>query len=127
MPHINAQQVKIIRQQIKQAFPQFKVSVTRDGYSGVSVAFMEGPIALGLESYEQIPRDIGSIWVDREKVDRCPVATRILERASEIAHQMRTPGRMDSDYGYVPSYYVNIAIGKWDQEYTIKARPVIIK
>lgn len=124
MPHISAEEVKEIRNRIKAAFPQFKVSVTRHHWLGVNIDFMEGPIALGPEGYEQvnhffIHRTVGG--------DRCKLATAILEKANDIAHMKRGEGHRDSDYGYVPTYYISLGIGKWDREYVVRPKKVVIK
>ena len=135
MPFISTEDVKQIRNQIKTAFPQFKVSVTCRDYRAVQIAFMEGPVELGPKAYEQVSEGRTEFYQVADELsytgysnaDRDPVAAMVLKRAFDIGAGKRGEGFEDSDYGYVPAYYVNVSIGKWDKGYQVKNRTAVIR
>jgi hypothetical protein len=115
MPYITTQAVKEIRNQLKSTFPKFKFAVRRDHYSSVKVNVMAGPIDFGT-GYEAV----NQYWIANNYGDR-PEVMNFLQQIKEIVSRNRRELTYDADYGSIPNYYYDIAIGKWDRPYTQKA------
>jgi len=117
MPYISKEEVANRRKAIKNALPGFKCSVTMDGVTCMRVAVMSGPInLLPLEA-----RQRGHVTVNpyhhRLQFAMMPEAVDVLDRVMEIAAAGRIEESTDSDYGSIPSFYLSVEIGKWDQPY----------
>lgn len=119
MPYITTEQVKEKRNLLKKALPNFKLSVTRDNYSSINVAIMEG----GLDLMGDSKRDYESVnhfHIESNYKDK-PEVKKVLQTIYDIARESQREITYDGDYGSVPNFYVNITIGKWDRPYQIKA------
>jgi hypothetical protein len=118
MPYINAQQVSEKRKALKKALPEFKFSVVRDGYSGIRVAILSGNIDLLPDSenkYEQVNHfHIENFY------SNYPETKSILLKVNDILNHNNYTESYDYDYGSIPSFYVSLNIGKWNQPYEIK-------
>jgi hypothetical protein len=115
MPYISPEKVREIRVAIRKTFPEFKFSVTCQHYMSVHIEVLSGPIDFG-ETYQQI----NHFWI-AENWKENPKAKKFLLALDKIATSAFDGGGfMDSDYGYVPDYYHNINIGRWDKPYVIK-------
>lgn len=116
MPYITTEDVKARRKAIKAALPEYKLSVTKDGHSGILVAFMAGPLTMtdNDDGYCQVNHYyIGEHYADR------PEVAEVLQKAYEIAKAGQRITQNDADYGAIPNFYVNIHIGKWDRPYQV--------
>jgi hypothetical protein len=122
MPYISKEQVKVKREALKKALPQFKMSITTDNYSGIKVAIMKGPVDFGIE-YAQLneyadyrePR-----WDrDTEQYVSNPAIADLMETVMPILNDGMREGHDDSDYGHIPDYYTWVHIGQWDKAYEV--------
>lgn len=112
MPYINAEEVKKIRQSLKEALPKFKFSVVKDGYSAVRIAIMQGPVAFGAND-----RQVNQYHYRNH--DYTPEQMKVLDKIMEAisnAHP-RVIESEDADYGSIPNYYLTLSIGKWNKPY----------
>lgn len=117
MPYISKEEVANRRRAIKNALPDFKCSVTRDGSNCIRVAILEGPInLLPLEDRQRGHASVNP-YHHRLQFAMMPKAADVLDRVMEIAAAGRIEESTDSDYGSIPSFYLSVEIGKWDQPY----------
>ena len=114
MSYITSESVAQKRKQIKAAFPNFKFSVTRSHYSGISVDILSGPIDMGVD-YQQV-----NPYYIKEHYANKPEVMNLLLGVQQIAALGKEVEVVDADYGSVPNFYVNISIGNWDKPYQIK-------
>ena len=113
MPYISTEQVKEIRNSLKQQMPDFKFSVRRSDHMAVEIALMSGPVDFG-STYAQINHFyIPEHWGDQ------PDACHALMMVQEIASKEQRIVARDTDYGDWPNFYVRISIGKWDKPYFV--------
>jgi len=117
MAYISKEEVANRRKAIKSALPGFKCSVTRDGSNCIRVAILEGPVQL------LHPDEIGrghcgvNPYYYRENFAAMPEALAVLDQVMSIATVGKRVQYVDSDYGSIPNFYVDVQIGKWDQPY----------
>ena len=112
MPYLSKEGVAEIRANLKKAFPGIKFSVRmNDNHSGVNVAVMQSPF--NLPSYHQV----NHYWIETAYYD--DDVKEFFKKIVEIISP-KGGGFYDGDYGYVPSYYVNLSIGQWNKPYTRK-------
>jgi hypothetical protein len=120
MPYISSDTMKAKRKELRTAFPGFKLSVTKSNHSGISVAFMEGPVKMtnSPEGYEQV----NHFYLHDPSYSLDPFVAALLQKATDIASRGVHTVTVDSDYGNIPSFYVNLQIGKWNKPYTVRAK-----
>ena len=110
MPYIETSKVAGMRKQIRKEFPEFKISVRKDG-SCVYATLKSGPVDFGVE-YQQVNHFyIHEHWQGE--------AGRVLGRINEILSQGNGIEVYDGDYGAVPNWYVRINVGSWDAPYVL--------
>lgn len=112
MPYIEKELVSEFRNRIKKAYPGFKFSITRQNYSTVSVDILSGPIDFGTE-YTQV----NHYYIENHYEGE---ARKVLEGIKAILSGSLGESTWDSDYGYIPTYYIRINIGCWDKPYIVK-------
>lgn len=120
MPYISKDQVKVKREALKKALPQFKMSITTDNYSGIKVIIQRGPVDFGGVSYAHLNEhiDYNNHWDS----DLCqyvsnPAIANVMSIIMPILNHGMKAGHHDGDYGYVPGYYTWVHIGQWDKPY----------
>lgn len=108
MPHISKEKVQEIRKEIKAQFPSMKFSVTNDG-SGVCVALMKSKFEL--PEYRQL----NHYYLEQSGISE--EAINVFKKVLEIINGVEAQRELtyDSDYGSVPTFYINIHIGKWNK------------
>jgi hypothetical protein len=118
MPYISAEDVKAKRKEIRAAFPAYKFSVTRGNHSSINVSILSGPLALTerADGHEQV----NHFYIDEHFEDHPEVAA-LLTAVRDIAMRGQSELVYDSDYGSVPTFYIHLAIGKWNLPYEVKA------
>ena len=128
MAYISANDVKAIRNELKQAFPKWKFAVRKgSGSLSVDVAIMRGTEAFDqafANSYNgKRYAQVNQYWIKEHFQDAGE--RRALETINEIMHN--APGRAGgkafydnsdamTDY-FDTAFYTHLSIGKWDQEY----------
>ena len=113
MAYITADEVKEMRKQIKELYPNIKVSVSKDSNSStVTCCLLESDIDFGV-TYQQV----NQYHIDRHYTG---AARSMLEAISTILHQGHYD-KSDSMTDYFDcSWYVHIRIGKYDHPYVCK-------
>ena len=109
MPYISAEQVKEKREQLKKAFPDWKLSVVTRHNSEICVYIMESPVNFGVE-YEQVNQYYIKEHYQGEQA-------KALQKIADIISKGVRELVYDSDYGSVPTFYYSISIGKWDKPF----------
>ena len=117
MPYITSDKVKSIRKAIKDKYPKFKFSITRENHSGVRICLMESnidfrPIINDARGCFQINQ-----WSIKSTFEGNPRAIKMWEDIYKIADEGNYTVVEDGDYGKVPSFYVWLEVGKWDKPY----------
>ena len=115
MPYINKETVKEIKSALKKNLPEYKFSVTGGNSSSLQVSVMEGPIDLG--KYEQV----NHVYIEKfygERIEVCLLLKKIIEIIDGVHGTFEI--QYDYDYGSIPNFYTNLAIGKYNKEYKIK-------
>lgn len=122
MPYISKEQVNRKRKALKDALPQYKMSITTENYSGIKVAIMQGPVDFGT-TYDQLSphRDYRKESYNNQtgKWESKPLIADVIEVIIPILEEGIGEGFQDSDYGYVPDFYTWVQIGKWDKPYEV--------
>ena len=119
MPYITKDQVKAKRKALKEALPQYKLSITTEHYSGIKVAIMRGPSMLHGSTYEQLNPYIDyreERWEGDERVSY-PEIAELMDIIMPILNEGKGASTEDGDYGMIPDYYTWVHIGKWDKPY----------
>jgi len=121
MPYITKEQVTAKRKALKEALPEYKLSITTEHYSGIKVVIMRGPSMLHGTTYEQLNPYIDyreERWDrDLEKRVSYPEYADLMEIIMPILNEGKGASTEDSDYGMIPDYYTWVHIGKWDKPY----------
>jgi len=120
MAYISAQDVKAIREELKQQFPRWKFSVRKgSGSLSVDVNIMQGTCAFEGRDYAQVNQYwIKDHWQDADD-------QKALIQINEIMHN--APGRAGgrvyfdesdamTDYFHT-AFYTHLSIGQWDRKY----------
>ena len=123
MPYITKEQVKAKRKALKEALPEYKLSITTEHYSGIKVVIMRGPSMLHGTTYEQLNPYIDyreERWDrDLEKHVSYPEYADLMEIIMPILNEGKGASTEDSDYGMIPDYYTWVHIGKWDKPFQV--------
>lgn len=140
MAYISAEDVKAIRNELKQAFPKWKFGVRKSaGSLSVDVTVKQGDIDF-IEAYCAKDMDVvqadyvrksGTIQINQYWIDshwgHAPAARAALEKINEIMHN--APGRAGgkvyfdesdamTDYFHT-AFYTHLNIGQWDAPYAL--------
>jgi len=112
MGYISTEDVAKKRQQLKEAFPDYKFSVRRENYSGITVTILEGSTQL-LEEGENY-ENVNVYSIDRGYADR-PKVKEVLQKIYSIINE-GNKYRETGDYGTQPDFYVYLYIGESDKK-----------
>lgn len=118
MPFISSDNVKAIRTELKATFPELKFSVTRKHHNSVDIKILTGNLPEIPEGYNQV----NQYHIPEHYKDQ-PEWKDVLIKVDEIAERKNGVLVVDSDYGTVPNYYVDISIGEWDKPYRQYVKP----
>lgn len=108
MGYISTEQVAEKRKKLKEAFPDYKFSIVKDGYSGIRVTILEGTLPL-LEEGENY-RDVNVYYIDESFKER-PQVRDVISKIYSIINE-GNKRRETSDYGSQPDFYTYINIGE---------------
>ncbi len=140
MAYISADDVKAIRAELKQAFPNWKFAVRKgSGSLSVDVAIMQGDVDF-VEAYctkdidtrqaeyvrESRTIQINQYWIN-DHWGHAPKAKAVLNKINEIMHN--APGRAGGKKFYDNSdamidyfdtaFYTHLSVGQWDKPYAL--------
>lgn len=119
MPYLSTEHAKRIRDNVKKAFPEFKFSIRKEHHSSIVVSILSGPIELITKDiytnrYEQVNH-----YYIKEHYKDFPEIKDMLLKLYKIINEGNYTENVDGDYGAIPSFYVNIEIGKWNKPYEV--------
>lgn len=120
MAYISAEDVKAIRNELKQAFPKWKFSVRKGaGSLSVDVTILQGTCSFEGNTNAQV----NQYWIDSHWTDYEDAAA--LKKINEIMHN--APGRAGGKKFYDNSdamvdyfdtaFYTHLSIGAWNKNY----------
>jgi hypothetical protein len=111
MGYISTAEVAEKRRKLKEAFPDYKFSIVKDGYSGIRVTILEGTLPLLKEGENY--KTINVYYIDENYKDR-PEVRDVLNKIYSIINEGNST-RETSDYGSQPEFYTYIEIGVSDK------------
>lgn len=111
MPFIEKETVKEIRKEIKATFPGMKFSVRLEDHTSICVALMEGKVEVEKGNIQLNP-----YYLERMENEELKS---IFIKVKEIinSHKEQKEEQYDGDYGSIPSFYINLEVGRWDRHY----------
>lgn len=115
MPYISKESVKEKRNQIKKAFPAsagWKIKVRTRHYSVIDIHITQAPIKLIDNDYQQL-----NTFQIESRFKHNPEAQLALSKIYDIANKTNEIESVDGDYGNIPSFYVHMAVGEWDNPF----------
>ena len=115
MPYISTEEVREKRNLIKKEFPNFKFSITRRHASTIMIHILEGPIDMS-GVIENGHESVNHYHID-EFYNDYPKISELLKSVYKIANKSNHTESTDGDYGNIPSFYVDISIGRWNRKY----------
>ena len=121
MPFISTERVAEIRAELRRALPEFKFSVRRKHYSCVDVVILRGPVDM-MQGAQADYVNINHFYIAEHYKDR-PEIMEVLLRVKEIIATGCKTESIDSDYGHIPTFYMDLTIGDWEKPY-IRTTPV---
>lgn len=121
MPYISAEDVKKKRQEIRKAFPKFKISVTGQSHSSIHVDILEAPFNMLTEKELFGYEPVNHFYIE-EHFKNTPKIMEVLLKIKDIISKGQKEIVYDGDYGSVPNFYINMRIGRWDRPFKIKEK-----
>lgn len=119
---------KLIRQELKEQFPDCKFSVTTDYFSGgssITVALMQAPFEAFTEEGKKKNKDgyhqVNEYYIEEDSY-LTEQAKKTLQKAQQVMQQYNysdCDGMIDY---FNVNYYTHLEVGKWDKPFTIKHR-----
>lgn len=110
MAYIDTNKVAQMRKAIRQALPNFTVSVRTRHHSSVDVKIMRGPIP----AVETV-----NVYHYKDHLKDRPDAVRVIDAIIAEIRKVETPKIVseDGDYGNIPNFYYDVTFGAWDKPY----------
>ena len=129
MPYIPTETVKEKRIELRKMFPNLKLSVTCKHYSSIVVSIMEGNLPFPekfLKRHNEIDNpekyhSVNHFYIEKHFEDY-PEWKEILMKIKNVIGKEQRELVYDGDYGSVPTYYIDMSIGRWDREYNQKIK-----
>ncbi len=120
MAYISTEEVKVIREELKAAFPAsegWKFSVVRDHHSSVTVAIMEAPIDFLSEEGKEDKKYFGVHGHGKGYKN-----SEVFEKVWNICNKTNFD-KSDSmtDYFHV-GFYFDLYVGKWDKAFQVSKK-----
>lgn len=110
MPYINAEQVKVIRNNLKAEFPNWKFSVRLDGHISINVNIMAAPV-------EFVPGKENA-QLNHHYPDSYQNAD-VLKKIIAIVNANNYDNSDTMTDFFDVGYYVHIEQGKWDKPFVL--------
>jgi len=101
MPYISTDSVKAIRNELKIKIPEAKLTIRREHHMKVIATLKAAP-------YDFNPTDYVNVYYIKERYD--VVKAELLERIINCLNMFQGEAHEDSDYGWIPTYYIDIVI-----------------
>jgi hypothetical protein len=117
MAYISTERVKSIRDQIKNAYPRYKWSVSRRHGSTVVIVLQESDLP-----YDNVHQPINQYWF--KESEKLTTKTKlIIQHVLEICNSVercydRNAGDVGADYAD-STYFIDLDIGQWDRPHKI--------
>lgn len=125
MPYLSADRVKEIRNQVKKLYPEIKFSVTRnDNSSGVCITIIAAPYDFMEGDRKSKYTSVNHYYLKDHYTGKI---LEVFQRIMEIANEGNGIEVDDGDYGKVPHFYIDLAIGSYDRPFQFieTAAPVV--
>ena len=119
MPYIDKNQMQEKRKALKAAFPDLKMSITREHHSTIRVAILEAPMNLLPATCEKKYFPV-NVYHIKDAFKENPQACAIIEKIHSIINEGNRIVSANTDYGDWPAFYTDIKIGEWDKEFKVK-------
>jgi len=132
MAYISADEVRVIRNNLKKAFPEVKFSVRNENHSWVHVTILESPYDFELNGKDH--REVNQHWFETDNVVTNHAGENILPHSHQdklrkmidiIAKEHWDESDSMTDYFHCAFYY-SLKIGDWNKPYKMveKKKPV---
>jgi len=106
------ERVAEIRRELKAQFPELKLSVTIGNYNGANITIFEAPADYNLD-----PDNRGSFSINHYHFDFYDGKAREIFEAIYAIASKGIRYYETGDYGFQPSFYINISVGRYDREF----------
>ena len=116
MPYISKERVAQIRNELKEAFPDYIFSVTTDHGSGVNVLIMAAPVDFTDDGKKEYT--INHYWY-KDHFAKKPALVKKFDKIMSIVNKGNGILVVDGDYGAVPNFYVHLGVGRWDKPFRL--------
>lgn len=113
MAYMTTENVKRIRTELKEKYPNIKFSVRNEDHLAVGIAIMASDIDFSDVLEGRGHTSINHYWIDRNYPTHAELFKGIISIANKGNHDNSD---LQSDYHDV-GWYVHFAIGKWDKAY----------
>ena len=120
MPFISPEEVKVKRNELKKAFPDWRFNVKTVNYTTIAVNIKSGPLDIKFNDEDRY-KQVNCFYIDEHYSDR-PELKKVLNGIKNIIGREQRELVYDGDYGSVPTYYIRISIGAWDKPYIYKPK-----
>jgi hypothetical protein len=113
MAYISAEEVKNVRNMLKNEFPNFKFSVSGGGSLELKVAILKGT-----EDFSELTKDWSNTQINQYHLHLYGKFEKLFEKILKVMKSQDWFDESDSmtDYFHT-AYYVNLSLGKWDKPY----------
>lgn len=107
MAYITAEEVKVIRNELKEAFPEFKFSIRKDRHSAIVVTILSGPLKFA---------ESDDVMINHYHLHNYKHEAILNAMLAIINRNNYDNSDTQSDYFDV-GYYVDFKQGSWDRPY----------
>ena len=121
MAYITTEKVKEMRDKLKELFPAkkgWKLSITREHYSGVNCSILTAPFELRLDT-TRTNESVNHYYVKEHYNDNPASKEALLSILQVLNTNNYNNSDAQSDYFDV-GHYVSLSIGKWDKPFQVK-------
>lgn len=113
MAYISVEEVKNVRNMLKEEFPKFKFAVSGGNSLELKVAIMKGP-----EDFSELTKDWSHPSINEFHLYQYGKFEKLFKKILTVMKSQDWFDKSDSmtDYFHV-AYYLNLSIGKWNKSY----------
>lgn len=106
-----------IRAELKKQFPDFKFSVRTRHHSTICVSVLEAPFNMLMDT-EKKKEDVNYFYI-ADHYEKYPKIKDALLKIYSIMNEGNYTVSVDSDYGNIPSFYVDLQVGEYDKPFKV--------